>query len=269
MRNLLDFLSKYSFFFLFIFLEVICLILIYNNNYFQRSRIVSTTGGMTGNINIAFNDISEYLHLRTENRLLARENAFLRQYLKIKTPEQMDSLENITATQDVSFISAKIINNTVQKRSNYFMMDRGWADGVKKDMGVISADGVVGIVIDVSQHFSSGISILHKDMKISGRVRKNQHLVNVSWEGRNYRHGKLEDIPTHVELTDGDTIQTSGNSHIFPEGIMIGTVIKVHETDELFKSADIEFSVDYNKLYYVYIIENIYKEELIQINPSL
>jgi rod shape-determining protein MreC len=148
-------------------------------------------------------------------------------------------------------------------------MDKGWADGVKKDMGVIAADGVVGIVIDVSQHFSSGISILHKDMKISGRVKKNQHLVNVSWDGMNYRVGKLEDIPTHIDLAEGDTILTSGNSHIFPEGVMIGRVIKVYETDELFKSADIEFSVDYNRLYYVYIIENIYREEMIQITPSL
>lgn len=268
MRNLLDFLSKYSFFFLFIILEVISFILIYNNNYFQRSRIVSTTNGMTGNMNAAFNDISEYLHLKTENRLLARENAFLRSHLKVKTEEQMDSLQALSVPPDVSFISAKIISNSVQKRNNYFMMDKGWADGVKKDMGVIAADGVVGIVIDVTQHFSSGISILHKDMKISGRVKKNKHLVNVSWDGINYRHGKLEDIPTHIDLAEGDTILSSGNSHIFPEGVMIGTVIKVHETDELFKSADIEFSVDYNRLYYVYIIENIYREEMMQITPS-
>lgn len=268
MRNLLDFLSKYSFFFLFIIFEIICFILIFNNNYFHRSRIVSTTNGITGNVNTAFNDISEYFHLRTENRLLARENAFLRSHLKIKSKVQMDSLQALGISPDITFISAKIIRNTVQKRDNYFMMDKGWADGVKKDMGVITADGVVGIVIDVSQHFSSGISILHKDTKISGRVKKNQHLVNVSWDGINYRHGKLEDIPTHIDLTEGDTILTSGNSHIFPEGVMIGTVLTVHATDELFKSADIEFSVDYNRLYYVYILEDIYRDEIRQIEPS-
>jgi len=156
----------------------------------------------------------------------------------------------------------------VQKRNNYFMLDKGRADGIEKEMGVIASNGVVGIIIDVSTHFSSGISLLHKDSKLSGRIKKNGHLVNVSWNGINYRLGKLEDIPTHVDLQKGDTIITSGNSYMFPEGIMIGTVESVYETDQLFKSADLLFSVDYNQLYYVYIIENRNREELIQISPK-
>jgi rod shape-determining protein MreC len=126
----------------------------------------------------------------------------------------------------------------------------------------------VGIVIDVSKNFCSGISILHKDIRISGRIKKNLHLVNVSWDGINYRIGTLEDIPTHVDLQKGDTIITSGNSHIFPEGIMIGTVEKVRESDQLFKTAEVNFSVDYNHLYFGYIIDNSQKDELEQISPE-
>jgi len=268
MRNLLDFLSKYSFFFLFLILEVICFILIYNNNYFQRSRIISTTNGLTGNVNAAFADIAAYMHLKNENRQLAKENAFLKNYLKVHTRDQMDSLSGLPYPDQVRYFSAKIISNSVQKRNNYFMIDKGWADGVEQDMGVIAPGGVLGIITDVSEHFSSGISILHKDSKISGRLKKNQHLVNVSWNGNNYRSGRLEDIPTHVLLEIGDTVITSGNSHIFPEGIMIGTVETVNETDQLFKSASIRFSEDYNRIYYVYVVENKYREEMIDISPD-
>jgi rod shape-determining protein MreC len=134
-------------------------------------------------------------------------------------------------------------------------------------MGVITSNGVVGIVVDVSRNFSSGISILHKDTRISGRIKKNLHLVNVSWNGINYRFGTLEDIPTHVDLSKGDTIITSGNSHIFPEGILIGTVESVSGSDQLFKTASVKFSVDYNRLYYGYIILRADKEELEQLIP--
>lgn len=269
MRNLLDFLSKYSFFFLFIILEIIAFILIYNNNYFQRSRIISTTNALTGNMNAAFDDIAGYLYLKTANRKLVAENAFLRTQLNLRTQQQVDSVAGIPVFPDLQYTGARVISNTVQKRNNYFMVDKGRTDGIRSDMGVVTTEGVVGIIIDVSEHYSSGISILHKDAKISGRIKKNRHLVNVSWNGINYRNGKLEDIPTHVELSNGDTIQTSGNSHIFPEGIIIGTVDTVYETDQLFKSADIRFSVDYNRLYYVYIIESKHRQEIKQISPEI
>jgi rod shape-determining protein MreC len=267
MRNLLDFLSKYSFFFLFVILEVICFILIYNNNYYHRSRVISTTNGLTGNVNAAFQDIASYLHLKDANQQLAEENAYLRTQAQSHYDTYLDSTRQLPADTQWRYISAKVISNTVQKRNNYFMINKGSKDGITKDMGVITSNGVVGIVVDVSRNFSSGISILHKDTRISGRIKKNLHLVNVSWNGINYRFGTLEDIPTHVDLSKGDTIITSGNSHIFPEGILIGTVESVSGSDQLFKTASVKFSVDYNRLYYGYIILRADKEELEQLIP--
>jgi rod shape-determining protein MreC len=267
MRNLLDFLSKYSFFFLFLILELICFILIYNNNYYQRSRIISTTNGLTGNVSAAFHDISSYLSLKEANQQLLEENAQLRSKAVASYISSPDSLKPMIADTHFNYIGAKVISNSVQKRNNYFMMDKGSKDGVSTDMGVITSNGIVGIIIDVSRNFCSGISILHKDTRISGRIKKNSHLVNVSWKGINYRLGTLEDIPTHVNLQKGDTIITSGNSHIFPEGILIGTVDSVSDTDQLFKTATVKFSVDYNRLYYGYIILYSEKKELEELSP--
>ena len=95
----------------------------------------------------------------------------------------------------IRYISAKVISNSVQFRNNYFMLDKGYRAGIKKDMGVVTMDGVVGIIIDVSENYSSGISLLHKDSRISGRIKKNDQLVNISWDGWNYRLGDISHIP--------------------------------------------------------------------------
>lgn len=78
------------------------------------------------------------------------------------------------------------------------------------------------------------------------------------------------DIPSHVILLKGDTIITSGNSHIFPEGINIGVVDEYLETPgEKFNTAIINFAVDYNNLFYGYVITNLNKEEQIQIDSLM
>ena len=149
------------------------------------------------------------------------------------------------------------------------MINKGSDDGITTDMGVICSQGVIGIITEVSGHFSSGMSILHKNSKISARILKNNHLVSVSWPGLNYRIGLIEDIPTHVDVEEGDTIITSGNSSIFPEGIMLGVVGKVNENpSQLFKTASLKFSVDYNNIYWAYVIDNHSREEKEGLNES-
>ncbi len=267
MRNLLAFLSRYQFFFLFLIFLVISLVLVYNNNYYQRSKVVGTTSQFTGRFNQVYKNFSGYIDLRKENTALAAENARLRSFLRIGTGGIPDSLIRLETDLTMRYISARIISNSVQRRNNYFMIDKGWRHGVKKDMGVVTPNGVVGVIIDVSENFSSGISVLHKDARVSGRIKKNDQLVNISWDGINYRLGSLGHIPAHVSLMPGDTILTSGNSQLYPEGIMIGTVDYVEdELDNLFKKGKIRFSIDYNQLTHVYVVENTFREEMKQLN---
>jgi rod shape-determining protein MreC len=269
MRNLLAFISRYQFLFFFLIYLIISFILIYNNNYFQRSKVISTTGGITGKLNQFYGNFSDFFELKRSNDALAKENARLRSLLRVSTKYLPDSLLTRESGLTVHYISAKVISNSVQFRNNYFMLDKGLRSGIKKDMGVITTEGVVGIIIDVSENFSSGISILHKDSRVSGRIKKNDQLVNISWDGWNYRLGDISHIPTHVTLFPGDTILTSGNSQIFPEGLMIGTVEYVEdEMENLFKKGKVRFSVDYNQLTYVYVVENTSREEILRLKTS-
>lgn len=269
MRNLLAFISRYQFLFLFLIFLVISFILLYNNNYYQRSKVVRTTGGITGKLNQHYENFTGFFDLKKSNEDLAAENARLRSQLKIKTKAIPDSLITVESGLTLHYISAKVISNSVQQRNNFFMLDKGWRSGIKKDMGVVTPKGVVGIIIDVSENYSSGISVLHKDTRISGRIKKNDQLVNISWDGLNYRLGDISHIPTHVNLVPGDTILTSGNSQIFPEGMMIGTVEYVEdEMENLFKKGKVRFSIDYNQITYVYVVENSSREEILRLKTS-
>jgi rod shape-determining protein MreC len=149
------------------------------------------------------------------------------------------------------------------------MLNKGRSHGIDKDMGVITANGIVGTVVDVSENFSRVMSILHENNKINARIKKNNHIGNVEWGGNYYTQGLLTDIPTHVNLYSGDTIITSGNSFIFPEGILVGTVDKhIIDKGDKFNKARINFSVDYNNLYFVYVIVNLMKEEQVNLQAK-
>jgi rod shape-determining protein MreC len=269
MRNLLAFISRYQFLFFFLIYLVISFSLLYNNNYYQRSKVISTTSGITGRLNLYYDNITGFLELKRSNDELAGENARLRSLLQLRTKSIPDSLVEREPGITMKYISAKIINNSTQFRNNYFMLDKGYRAGIRKDMGVVTAEGVVGIIIDVSDNYSSGISILHKDARISGRIRKNDQLVNISWDGVNYRLGDISHIPTHVNLLPGDTIITSGNSQIFPEGLMVGTVEHIDdEMDNMFKKGKIRFSIDYNRVTYVYVVENKLRDEILRLKTT-
>ena len=150
------------------------------------------------------------------------------------------------------------------------MLNMGSNDGIDKDMAVISQRGIVGIIRDVSKHFSSVISVLHKDTRISAKIKKNNYIGTLAWKGIDYRKAYLMDIPTHVKLALGDTVITSGYSHLFPEGIMIGVIenYNILEGDN-FYTIKISFLEDYNNLSYVYVVNNLMRNEKLMLEKDL
>jgi len=259
-RNLFAYILKQYFFFLFLLLEVIAFSFVLQNN-FQRATFLSSTGKITGTVLTYMNNITEYLTLRKANDQLVNENARLRNRL----PESYlitDKEMHYSSDSMYRYIGAKVISNSVKHQKNYLMLNKGSRHGIMKDMGVVTSEGIVGTVVDVTPEFSRVMSVLHVNNKINSRILKNNHLGTVEWPGNYYRHGLLVDIPMHVELFPGDTVITSGNSLIFPEGIMVGTVDEYNILpNEKFNTATINYAVDYNSIYYVYVIINLKKRE--------
>lgn len=260
MRNLFSLLWKYQFFILFLILETVSLILLFNSYSYQRSLSFNTANDMTGKIFSIYGNIENYFSLKRENNQLLEENARLKDRINI-LPVCPDSILTDTS-RNYYYIPARVLTNSVNKRNNLILINKGRADSIKKEMGVISSTGLAGIVIGVSDHYSVVMSMLHRNSRISGRVKKNGQLVNVIWNGVDYSKGEVTDIPTHFRLFKGDTIITSGNSLIFPAGITIGTIENEEQSiSQDLGHASLNFSTDFNSLEYVYVIENLEKKE--------
>lgn len=265
MRNLFLFLWKHNFFILFLLLESLCFFLIVRNTNYQRASIFHSANKVAAAVNEVVNAAIEYINLKTENEALAAENAVLR--TRIPDIHYVDSI-HLTSRQDTiykqqyTFMTARVINNSVNRRNNYLTLDKGSNHGVKPEMGVISASGIVGIVKDVSENFCTVISFLHKDTRISARIKKNGYIGSMVWEGFNSAEGNLKDIAKHVRLQKGDTIITSSFSAIFPEGILIGRVSEVeNDPSENFYQIKVRLSTSFGSLTHVYIVNNLMKEE--------
>ena len=273
MRNLFLFLWKYNFFLLFLFIESLCVYLVVRNNNFQHASVLNSANKVAANIQSVINSITEYINLKTENDALARENSALRSFIpdvyfldSVQHRVENDSIYH----QQYTFMTARVINNSINRRNNYLTLNKGTRHGVKPETGVVCSGGIVGIVKDVSENFCTVISFLHKDSRISARIKKNGYIGSMMWEGFDAGSGNLKEIARHVKVEKGDTVMTSSFSAIFPEGIMIGTVEEVDKnTSDNFYNIKVKLTTPFGSLSHVYIINNLMKDEQRQIESSL
>jgi len=273
MRNILVFIIRYHFLLLFVLLEIFAITLLVNSTYYQSSAILKAGSRVTGRFYTSISNATDYLKLRTTNEQLAQENAMLRQMKGVSFLKNDTSSFWVNDTlhkQQYQYIVSKVVLNTVGKRNNYIMLDKGSRSGIKKDMAVITSNGIVGTVVNVSENFSWVMSLLNKHTRISGRITKNNQMGTVVWNGVDHMYGTLTDIPAHVKIAKGDTIVSSGYSYIFPAGIMMGTIsdFRVEQGDH-FYIIPFKFSVDFNALQYVYVVKNLMKDEQEALEKSM
>ena len=266
MRNLVLFFTKNYFIFLFLFLESVAIFLLIQNNNYQRASFINSSNAISGTIYETYTGFTEYFSLKNSNKQLAEENAKLRNLLKssyanyLVTPELV---KDSALKQQYSYIVAKVVNNSTNRKDNYLTLNRGSEQGIKKGMAVICGQGVVGIVKEVSANFSSVMSVLHSKVTVPASIKKYGETGLLIWgETNDYRFGEMKNIPSHLKLLKGDTILTSSYSSIFPAGILVGTIEQVTQiTGNTFNNLKIRLSVDFGKISYVYIVNNVLKEE--------
>lgn len=260
MYNLLRFLKKYNFILLFLILETLCIIMLIESLPYQKRKMVSISNAVTGKIYKIKSNFINYFHLKEENTVLTASNAML---MKDFYKPHNDSIATDTNNSIYEFIPAQVINNSISHINNYLLIDKGRYDGIEEDMGVICDHGIVGKIANISNHYSSVISVLHTYSIISTRFIDNQYIANVCWDNKDYRFGIVKDIPLHLDLKQGDTVVTSGYSNIYPANIMVGTIENMIESDTKdFNTAKIRFSTNFSTLRHVYVIKNKYKKEI-------
>lgn len=272
MRNLWIFFLRYYAIFLFIFLEVIAFTLIINNNSYQSATYFNSANIVAGEIYTTIANVKSYVHLQSVNDSLALENARLKNQLlseRYSNKVIKGAVSDTSGIQRYRYLEAKVVNNTINKRNNYLTLDKGYMHGVRKNMGVICGDGIVGIVKDVSEHFSTVISFLHKDSKISAQLNSTKDFGSLVWEGLNPREALLKDIPTHVKIKAGDSVTTTGYSSIFPEGILIGKVKDAEQkSGDNFHNIEVNLSTNFSTLRYVYVVTDILAVEKLKLEAK-
>lgn len=264
MRNLLKLLYAYHFLLMFIALEVLCAIFLFQYNKFHRAAYATASKAISGIIYNKVNDLKIYLSLRETNEALAKENASLRNYLKINYNTFDTSkivVRDTLLNQLFHYQQAKVVSNSVNKQLNYITINKGLKNGIKPEMAVIGPNGVVGIIDGVTDHYANIISLLNINLKISAKLKKNNYLGSAIWEGKDYEYCTLTDIPQHVIVNIGDTIVTTGFSESFPEGVMIGTVADYNLKDGNFYHINVKLSTIFKTLNYVYVVDNLMKTE--------
>lgn len=265
MKNLFAFVMKHNFIFVFIFIQGVCAWLMVQRTGFQGSHVLNSSNLVVAGIYETAANTREYFSLRQENDRLAEENAVLRNFLKSNyfvLPKKEFSRHDTLYKEVYSYISAKVVNSSVNKRRNFLTLNAGSLSGVKQDMAVMTGEGIVGIVSDASSNFSSAMSLLHKDVRVNCQLKKDRSYGPLIWDGDDYRFCLLTDIPTHSRIKKGDTVVTSELSGIFPEGLMVGTVDSYERRrNESYYTVKVRLSADLKKVNHVYIIRNRFKEE--------
>jgi rod shape-determining protein MreC len=270
MNNIITFLLRYSGLVFFLVLESICMYLAVQNNKRQKEIYINSANTYVGWFSEQRDDVTKYFQLNTIADSLAAENARL--YSKVGNTAYSgliqrdsmlvkDSLDHVI--QQYSFISAAVINNSVAQYNNYLTLNRGSSQGIQVGMGVISANGVVGVVRSVSPHFALVMSALHQQTKISASIKRNDFFGSLVWkQGTDPQHLILEAIPKHADLVQGDTIVTSGYSNIFPKGIKVGRLEDFSvEGGSNFYKANVRLFEDFSRIRYVYVVNNLFSKE--------
>ena len=261
MRNLIQILLRYSNFLIFLILEVVAFILICTCNEYQQNAVWSGANRMAAGTNKIKTSIAGYFNLRADNAKLAEENARLKTELMLLTNTLEASRERnnqyIYTHLNWDYIPAKVIGLTTNKQHNYLTINKGPRDGIAVDMGVVGADGVVGIVSAVSEKYALIVPIIHTKISISSRLKSNDQIGGTAWNGRNYRFVNLTEMARHISVNKGDTVVTSGLTDVFPEGLMVGVVSETKlDTGDNYHQAIIKLSTDYKALKYVQVLRN-------------
>lgn len=274
MRNLIEFLAKHHHWFVFILLEAISFTLLFRYNSYQNSVWFSSANVVTGKVYEWSSQLEKFFSLATVNQHLTQRNLALEQKVvelseKLTAVTKDSSYVKADVTQQLSQfkqIPAKVVSNSLKDANNLMTIDKGSVDGVRKDMGVVSGTGVVGIVYLVSPHYSVVIPLLNAKSNVSCKIENRNYFGFLNWRGGSTDQAFLDDIPRHARFKLHENIVTSGYSSVFPPGILVGKILHVYNSpDGASYRLCVQLATDFSTLRDVSVIDNTLMKERIEV----
>ncbi|WP_147678192.1 rod shape-determining protein MreC [Algibacter pacificus] len=263
MQQIINFIIRNKNFLLFLLLFSISIVFTIQSHSYHKSKFINSANFLTGGVYNSVNNISNYFSLKYQNNLLTEENNHLKSLLYNRTEKDSIYIDSVTFDNQYKFTSANIIKNSYSLSDNILLLNKGANDNIHEDFGVISSHGILGIINETSENFSTVISILNTTSNISAKLKSSNHYGSLKWNTKDPRITQLVDIPKIASFKVGDTIITSGLSSIFPKGIPIGTVhdFKLDNTENYYEINVLLFN-DMTNIEHVYIIENLNLPEI-------
>lgn len=274
MRNLLDFLVKYSYWFLFFVLEAVSFVLLFQFNSYQGSVWFSSANAVAGKLYETTSAVESYFQLSKINTELTQRNLYLEQRLCKLEKEKSDSVADSTmenslllkSLQPYRLIPAQVVNMKWGRKDNLLTIDKGSADGIKKDMGVVCGTGIVGIVYLTSAHYSIVIPVLNSQSNISCVIQGRGYFGYLHWTGGDISEAYVDDVPRHAHFKLYENVVTSGYSSVFPAGIMVGKILHVYNSaDQMSYRLRVKLSTDFGRLRDVCVVDNTALSEQIEV----
>ena len=265
MQNLLEFLQKYNHWFLFVLLEVISLVLLFQYNSYQGSVWLSSANAVSGKVNEGRAEVESFFSLRQMNEGLTLRNFYMERQLSQLRRLYSEATEDTAGlwAKEMSFlkqyrmIPAKVVTNELNRQDNLLTIDRGTKDGVEVGMGVACGQGVVGVTYLVSDHYAVVMPVLNTASRISCAIRGHNYFGVLRWNGKDAGVAYLEDIPRHARFKRGDWVETNGYSSIFPPGVLVGKIETVYNSDDgLSYRVKVRLSTDFGHLRDVVVVND-------------
>lgn len=266
MRNLLAFIVQFSSWLVFFFYAAVSVALLVTHAPYQRHVYLTSAGAIASSVYDVTSNVTGYFHLRGVNDDLNRRTAELEAQVsglqrKLQSAHELLQQTDLRAQDTLGlfrFVVATVINNSVTHPNNYLTINRGSADGLAPEMGVMDQNGVVGVVSEVAPHHARVISLLNPNFRLSCKLKGADTFGSLVWDCRSPREAILEELPRHTRFHTGDTIVTSGYSAVFPPGIPVGVIKgQVHgRGDDNFFTLRIKLLTDFSALSTVKVISN-------------
>ena len=255
MQRIIYFLIRNKNFILFLTLLSISISLNFSYNEYNKSKFINSSNFIFSSLYDTKFTVSKYLNLELQNQLLLEENKNLKKILfNSETPtKSFDSINSI----GFEVMTASVIKNSYSKTNNFITINKGSKHGIGIDNGVISSNGMVGIIDKTTTNYSRLISILNTNFLLNAKFKNSNYFGVLSWNGKNINKVQLKDVPKQAKIKIGDTIVTGGNSLIFPKGILIGYIQSFKlDNSENYLELEVNLSTDMTNIENLYIINN-------------
>ncbi len=272
MRKLIQVILTHYVFGLFLILELIGFLMLVRFNTYHQISYLSWLNEVTGGWNTRVSNLTQHFDLVGDNAVLAEENAQLREKLAISylnVSNQFNPWIDTIYHQSFLYREAQVINNQLNQQDNFLMINKGSISGIKTGMGVINSNGIVGVVTDVSEHYAVVMSVLNSKFRLGVRLRNQEYFGLLNWNGKDLNHGTLVNIQRFVTVRKSDSVETLGASGIFPVGLHVGKVDSILALEESNTwEIQIALSANLQQTKHVYVMENIFKEEIIELEEA-